>query len=78
MLTYCQLDTWEQNNAKFESKYTDFLQKNVFKNRLQIGGNFVSASMFMKYSQLVAPTMDAESRGQHIKMNTTPIFLKQT
>ena len=30
MLTYCQLDPWEQTSLKFESKHTNFLSKRMY------------------------------------------------
>ena len=46
LLVYYQFDPWEQTSLNFESKYNNFdWEKCILKCRLQIVGNFVSASM---------------------------------
>ena len=42
VLTYCQLDPWEQTSVKFESKYKTFhSRKCIWKDHLRNGGHFV-------------------------------------
>ena len=46
MLTYCQLDLWEQTSVKFKSKYKTFHSWNFkWKCRLRSGDHFVQGEM---------------------------------
>ena len=46
MLTYCQLDSYEQNSLKFQSKFKHFhWLKCIWRCRLQTGVHFVLASI---------------------------------